>query len=103
MRRNGILARLLSVTLAVGALSLAMVVLSAPNAGASASSSKAVTWAEQPAATPDFILPFYPGSLCSVANVDQFQYLMYRPLYWFGVGTAFKLNTSLSDVYKRQS
>ena len=31
-----------------------------------------------------------------MANVDQFQYLMYRPLYWFGVGTAFKLNTSLS-------
>jgi peptide/nickel transport system substrate-binding protein len=81
--------------LAAGAVSLAMVA-TAPSAGASASSSKAVTWAEQPAATPNFIFPFYPGSLCSVANVDQFQYLMYRPLYWYGVGTAFKLNTSLS-------
>ncbi len=95
MRRNGILARLLSVMLAVSAVSLAMVA-AAPNASASSSSSKAVTWAEQPAATPNFIFPFYPGSLCSVANVDQFQYLMYRPLYWYGVGTAFKLNTSLS-------
>ncbi len=46
--------------------------------------------------TPNFILPFYPAQLCSVDNIEQFQFLMYRPLYWFGVGTTPDLNTSLS-------
>ena len=48
------------------------------------------------AATPNFILPFYPAQLCSVNNIEQFQFLMYRPLYWFGVGTSPNVNTSLS-------
>ena len=32
----------------------------------------------------------------SVNNINQFQYLMYRPLYWFGNGSTPNLNPSLS-------
>jgi peptide/nickel transport system substrate-binding protein len=32
----------------------------------------------------------------SVYNINQFQFLMYRPLYWFGKGTGPTLNPSLS-------
>jgi len=41
-------------------------------------------WAEAPGATPNWIFPFASLSYFSVANLTQFQYLMYRPLYWFG-------------------
>ena len=54
------------------------------------------TWAELPSDTPNFIFPFDPPGLFSVSNISQFQYLMYRPLYWFGQGTTPDLNLSLS-------
>ena len=75
---------LVSAVLALGVVTVGLIAL-APASGASSSSSKAVTYAEQPTTTPNFIFPFYPGSDCSVANADQFQFLMYRPLYWYGV------------------
>jgi peptide/nickel transport system substrate-binding protein len=43
-----------------------------------------VLWAEAPAATPNYIFPLAPFADFSVANLSQFQELMYRPLYWFG-------------------
>jgi peptide/nickel transport system substrate-binding protein len=95
MRRFSMAHRLVSTALALGVVMGTMMVL-APSSGASSSSSKAVTWAEQPTTTPNFIFPFYPGSDCSVANVDQFQYLLYRPLYTYGVGSAFEVNPELS-------
>ncbi len=53
-------------------------------------------YAELPSDTPNFIFPFDPPGLFSVVNISQFQYLMYRPLYWFGQGTTPDLNLSLS-------
>jgi peptide/nickel transport system substrate-binding protein len=44
----------------------------------------------------NYILPIIPGNLESEANTADFQYLMYRPLYWFGVGSDPTINTSLS-------
>src|ERR1022692_4912625 len=70
-------------------------ILAAPGTSGAATPTTA-TWAEPPSATPNFILPFYPGSLCSVDNVEQFQFLMYRPLYWFGQGATAGENPSLS-------
>ena len=32
----------------------------------------------------DYIFPFMNLAYFTVANIEQFQYLMYRPLYWFG-------------------
>jgi len=55
-------------------------------------------WAEAPAAVPNWIFPFASLAYFSVANLTQFQYLMYRPLYWFGQITtaAPTINYSLS-------
>lgn len=86
MRVRGIFRKALSACMALGAVTLGSAIVS-PTAGASSSASggsSTVTWAEVPMTTPNYILPYYPGALCSVANIDQFQYLMFRPLYYFG-------------------
>ena len=54
------------------------------------------TWAEAPDTRPDYIFPFMSLAYFTVANINQFQYLMYRPLYWFGQGAQPTLNPSLS-------
>ncbi|WP_298207587.1 hypothetical protein [Ferrimicrobium sp.] len=54
------------------------------------------TFAEQPGATPNYIFWLTPGTDFSVANNDQFHYLMWRPMYVFGVGTKAEINYSLS-------
>lgn len=43
-------------------------------------------WGEQPGSPPNFIFPLLPPAYFNLANLGQFQYLMYRPLYWFGQG-----------------
>ncbi|MBO0728925.1 MAG: ABC transporter substrate-binding protein [Acidimicrobiaceae bacterium] len=53
-------------------------------------------WAELAGAPPNFIFPFTGASDDSVENGALFQALMYRPLYWFGVGGRPELNESLS-------
>jgi peptide/nickel transport system substrate-binding protein len=53
-------------------------------------------WAEAPQATPNYIFPFASFAYFSVANLTQFQELMYRPLYWFGKGATPNLNPQLS-------
>jgi peptide/nickel transport system substrate-binding protein len=54
------------------------------------------TWAELPADTPNYIFPFTSSSYISVSNLEDFSYLLYRPMYWFGIGTNPELNSSLS-------
>ena len=54
------------------------------------------TFALQPSTTPNYIFPFSSSTYFSVVNSEDFQYLMYRPLYWFGNGASPTLNTSLS-------
>ena len=53
-------------------------------------------YALPPSTTPNYIFPFTSSSYFSVVNAEDFQYLMYRPLYWFGNGASPTLNTSLS-------
>jgi len=53
-------------------------------------------WAQAPSSPPDFIFPFMPAEYFTTANVEQFQDLMYRPLYWMGTGSTPDLNESLS-------
>ncbi len=70
---------------ALASLALALVLAGAPALSATATSS-ALTFAETPGASPNFISPFAPCAYDAVNNINQFQYLMYRPLYWFGLG-----------------
>src|SRR5579875_191341 len=96
-----------SKVLAVGAGAAALAVVAAGCGGSSPSSSApptggtpikggTATWAEPPSATPNYIFPFTSSAYISVTNVNEFQYLMYRPLYWFGTGDQPTVNTSLS-------
>jgi peptide/nickel transport system substrate-binding protein len=54
------------------------------------------TFAELPGTPPNYIFPFTSSSYISVSNLNLFQYLMYRPLYWFGNGASPTLNATLS-------
>jgi peptide/nickel transport system substrate-binding protein len=53
-------------------------------------------WAEPPSTAPNYIFPFTSSAYISVINASNFTNLMYRPLYWFGVGDQPVVNTSLS-------
>ena len=57
------------------------------------------TFAEQPGAIPNYIFPLASSQFYSAANVFQFQYLMYRPLYSFGTNGQVQLNNALSLAY----
>ena len=58
-----------------------------------------VTYAMQPGGQASYIFPFisaYNSVADNVYNLNDFQYLLYRPLYWFGKGTSPYLNPTLS-------
>jgi len=64
----------------------------------STTSGGTVTFAEQADAPPNYIFPLMSGNYFDHNNLPFFDYLMYRPLYWFGGtsnGTA-AINESLS-------
>jgi peptide/nickel transport system substrate-binding protein len=71
------------------------------NGGAAAGSggTTTATYAMQPGATATYIFPFISAANApqdTVFNVDDFQYMLYRPLYWFGTGIQPTMNTQLS-------
>ena len=49
-----------------------------------------------PPITPNYIFPFTSSAYISVSNLNLFQYLLYRPLYWFGTGNQPTVNTTKS-------
>ncbi|MGC2191519.1 MAG: ABC transporter substrate-binding protein, partial [Candidatus Dormiibacterota bacterium] len=55
-----------------------------------------VTFAEGAAAPPNYIFPLMSGAYFAHNNTWLFDYLMYRPLYWFGLNGEPVLNESLS-------
>jgi len=99
-----------SIAVAVTAAALVLAACSSSSPSTSSGSSRGITiptggtkkaggvayWAELPGATPNMIFPFDPTGYFSVPNINQFQYLMYRPLYWFGKGSTAGLNLGLS-------
>jgi peptide/nickel transport system substrate-binding protein len=54
------------------------------------------TFALPPGRHPTYIFPFESFANFSVQNASYFDYLMYRPLYWFGKGSTPDVNYSLS-------
>jgi peptide/nickel transport system substrate-binding protein len=93
---------------ALAALAIVVLALAACGGGGSGSGQNSTTsaanaqkggtayWAEAPQATPNYIFPFAAFAYFSVANLTQFQELLYRPLYWFGNGATPNLNPALS-------
>jgi peptide/nickel transport system substrate-binding protein len=56
------------------------------------------TYALPPSTVPNYIFPFDSSTYFSVVNAEDFQYLLYRPLYWFGNGASPTLNAHLSPA-----
>ena len=82
-----------TIGLAAGALTLGLVV---PSVSGAATSTGTITFAEGPGASPNYNFPYMSCSYFSVSNINQFQNMMYRPLYWFGLGTSAAYVPSLS-------
>lgn len=57
-----------------------------PAAATGAQHPGTVTWAERPGLGPTWILPLVTAVADGVNNVTEFEYEMWRPLYWFGNG-----------------
>lgn len=55
-------------------------------AGGQPVSGGTATFAEPPGVTPNYIFPMLTGAYYSVANIEQFQRLSFRSLYWIGNG-----------------
>ena len=55
-----------------------------------------VTFAEPPGTPLNYIFPFTSSQYSDNTNSEQFQWLMYRPLYWYGQGGNIVLNEQLS-------
>ena len=93
---------------ACGAAAIALTAAACSSGGSSASGGAAATptgtpvtggtatFALPPSTVPNYIFPFDSSTYFSVTNSEDFQYLLYRPLYWFGNGSSPTLNASLS-------
>jgi peptide/nickel transport system substrate-binding protein len=91
--------RLLAVGL--GATALALVAAGCGGSNSAATGTAPVTggtavFAEPPSTTPNYIFPFTSSAYISDINIFNLQYLMYRPLYWFGQNGKPTVNNSLS-------
>lgn len=91
--RRGLSSVALATTLSVGSLVLGSLATSPASA---ASGSGTVTFALPPNVTPNYIFPLMSGTYYSNVNLFQFQQIMFRPLYWFGVGETPTYNPTLS-------
>jgi len=88
--------------LVAGAAALALAAVGCSSSGSSASAAATpvtggtAVMAEAPENAPSYIFPYMASANVSNVNLFDFQYLMYRPLYWFGTGDQPSVNTSLS-------
>lgn len=58
------------------------------------------TWACQPGFPPAVIFPFTPAERYGIRSLQEFQMLMYRPLYWLGCDGAVKVDFDLSLAHE---
>ena len=88
--------QVVTIGIAVSALSTGLV---ANSVGAVAhSGTDTITFAEAAGANPNYIFPYLSCAYASVNNINQFQWLMYRPLYWLGRGGSSAYIPSLSSA-----
>jgi peptide/nickel transport system substrate-binding protein len=78
-----------SLQLGIAVAAAALLAAACSSSGTPASSGKPVsggtaTFAEQPGVTPNYIFPMLTGAYYSVANIEEFQRLSFRSLYWIG-------------------
>jgi peptide/nickel transport system substrate-binding protein len=89
----------------IAALCAAALVIAAAGCASSASTSSGngapvtggtAVLAEPPSTIPNYIWPYTPSADFSDINTDNLQYLLYRPLYWFGENGQPMVNYPLS-------
>jgi peptide/nickel transport system substrate-binding protein len=86
----------------IGATALALVAAGCGSSGHSAATGSTpvkggtAVFAEPPSTTPNYVFPFTSSAYISDVNIFDLQYLLYRPLYWFGQGGKPTVNNSLS-------
>jgi peptide/nickel transport system substrate-binding protein len=86
----------------LGAVALALVAGACSSSTGGGTSSGApvkggtAVFAEPPSVTPNYIFPFASSVYASNENIFDLDWLMYRPLYWFGTGAQPTVNNSLS-------
>jgi peptide/nickel transport system substrate-binding protein len=89
----------------VGAVALALVAGACSSSGSTGSSGNTpvkggtAVMAEFPSSPPNYAFPFMNSTFASNSNIFDLQWLMYRPLYWFGDGAKPTLNPTLSLAY----
>ncbi len=83
-------------TAGLGVLVLAACGSTSPSSTGPAVTKTTATFAEGPGSQPNYIFPLASLAYFSVSNLSQFQFLLYRPLYWFGDNGQVQLNPSLS-------
>jgi peptide/nickel transport system substrate-binding protein len=84
----------LRILAALGFVALALAACGTQSTNATKLAGGTATFAEGPNAKPNYIFPLTSGAYFSVTNLSQFQFLIYRPLYWFGDNGQVKLNSS---------
>src|SRR5262245_64842258 len=57
-----------------------------------------ITWAESPGTAPTWIFPVVPSAAGTVYSTNDFEYEMWRPLYWFTNGVQAIETPSVSMV-----
>lgn len=84
--------------LAAGALVLSACSTASAPASANGARQKGgtVTWAEGAGTPPNYIFPLEAPAYYTGANSEDFSYLFWLPVYWFGQGTSPTINWSLS-------
>jgi len=88
--------RIVTTGLVVGSLTVGFTAATASGAATSPKASGTLTFAEGPGANPNYIFPYMGCAYFSVDNINQFEELMYRPLYWFGLGGSVAVQYPLS-------
>jgi peptide/nickel transport system substrate-binding protein len=70
-----------------------------PSTSSGSATKGTVTFALAPGFHPNYIMPIEPAAYNNVQNFNQFQFLLYRPLYWPGVNGTSATNYALSLAY----
>jgi peptide/nickel transport system substrate-binding protein len=97
--RSGMRSRLLAAGAAVAVLALTAVgcgSTTSTSTGSTPVKGGTAVWAEPPSTLPTYIFPYVDSANISNINLFDLQYLMYRPLYWFGTGDKPTVNPSIS-------
>ncbi|MGH3732643.1 MAG: ABC transporter substrate-binding protein [Acidimicrobiales bacterium] len=96
MKRQHKFRALVALGAAGAALLLGLTIPAVSEAATVSTPTNTISIAEGPGANPNYIFPYMGCQFFSSANIATFQELMYRPLYFFGLGSSAAVQPTLS-------